>query len=291
MHIFLLIGLLLQANFVTADIYRSQDAKGHIQFSDQPVPHAVKIQVKRQPYRYQFRVKYVYDGDTIVLSNGQRVRLLGINTPEIESRFRRGEAGGVDAKKWLKNKLKDGVVLLEYGHPDRDKYGRLLAYLFLPDGTHLNLELVRQGLAVLSIIPPNLKYDKALIRAQQQAERQKIGLWERPEYQPVLLDTLLKQKKRRGWMRIIATVKSVSHSRKYARLILNHKADVRIPKENLTWFPDLDSYIGQTVEIRGWPSRSKGHVSILVRHPSALELKADAALPVSDGSFQPPQKE
>ena len=153
----ILIGLLMQANLLVADIFRSQDANGNISFSDKQSDSSIRVEPAVRAYRYKHTVTKVYDGDTIVLKNGERVRLLGINTPEIESHRRQGEAGGQAAKKWLQDKLQQNQVFIEYDQLQRDQYHRLLAYVFLPDGKHLNVGLLTAGLANLSVIPPNLR--------------------------------------------------------------------------------------------------------------------------------------
>jgi micrococcal nuclease len=156
-RILILISLLLQANFLAAGIIRQQDGNGQTHFSDKPFASDSFGQGAVPTYRQKHYVAKVYDGDTITLKNGERVRLLGINTPEIESRFRQDEAGGQKAKKWLQEKLSTGEVYLELDKQKRDKYKRLLAHLFLANGEHLNKEIVKVGLATLNIIPPNSK--------------------------------------------------------------------------------------------------------------------------------------
>jgi len=268
----IVIGLLMQANFVLADIFRHEDAKGNISFSDKPSNNSTRVEPATKAYRYKHYVKRVYDGDTIVLENGDRIRLLGINTPEIESRHRQGEDGGVTAKQWLKDKLKQGTVFLEYDVEKKDKYDRFLAHLFLANGDHINKDIVQAGLATLSIIPPNLRYQNELKEAEAFAEKQELGIWGMPSYQPIPIEKLSKPAKISGWNRFLATATKVKISRKYVRLILNGKVNIRIPKSNLALFPDLEQYIGKPVEIRGWASRTKDHFSILIRHPSAITL-------------------
>jgi len=265
----ILIGLLLQANLFAADIFRSEDEKGTVTFSDKPSQNAQKIQTQPQSNRYLHTVTKVYDGDTIILKNGERVRLLGINTPEIESRHRSDETGGQAAKQWLQDKLNGGQVYLEYDKQQRDKYKRLLAHCFLPDDEHLNKTIVEAGLASLSIIPPNVRYSEQLISAQQQAQQNKRGIWGASAYKPRSVTTL-KKGNSKGWQRFLATASSIKKGRTYIRLILEKNVDIRIPMANLDLFPELESYLGKPLEIRGWASRSKQHYSILVQHPSAI---------------------
>lgn len=262
--LFLAPGLFLNAH---AEVYHWQDEKGRHLYSDRPMPGAERLAI-RPGFSYRL-VRYVYDGDTVMLQGGERVRLLGINTPEVESSKRREEPGGEAARRWLKEALDGKKVRLETGVTSRDKYGRLLAHLFLDDGGHINLELVEQGLAIANIHPPELKYTQSLLQAQQRAEQAGRGIWGDPGYTPKPITDLLRGKIR-GWNRFRGTPKRIKRSRRYVRLVFADRIDVRIPKANLTLFPDLQNYLGQMIEVRGWPSRRKGHYSILVRHPSAL---------------------
>lgn len=269
MTITVFIGLLLQANLFAADVFRSENDQGLISFSDRPSPGAKKLEPIVQSNRYLHSVAKVYDGDTIILKNGERVRLLGINTPEIESRHRSEEQGGLAAKLWLKDKLQQGDVYLEYDRLKRDKYKRLLAHCFLPNNEHLNKTILEAGLASLSILPPNISYSEVLISAQKKAEQAKVGIWSKIEYKPRLISSLSKENSK-GWQRFLATATAIKKSRKYVRLFLSENVDVRIPIANLELFPKLETYLGKPLEIRGWASRSKQHFSILVNHPSAI---------------------
>lgn len=259
-HLFILISLLLQANFLAADIFRQQGSNDQPRFADK----SAFVDASR----HKHYVAKVYDGDTIILKNGERVRLLGINTPEIKSRFRQAEAGGQRAKQWLQEKLSSGEVYLEFDNQKRDKYKRLLAHLFLENGEHLNKEIVKAGLATLCIIPPNLSYLKELKKAQVHAQQQAVGIWSMASYRPISINHLPKNIS--GWQRFLATPKEITKTRKYVRLMLNNHVDVRIAKEHLALFPDLKMYLGKQLEIRGWASKRKDHYSILVRHPSAI---------------------
>jgi len=261
------IGYFWHASNAT-EIYRTEDSQGQILYSDVATSESDTIIVPTETYRYQYKVVSVIDGDTIILENDERVRLLGINTPEIENRYHQGEPGGEKAKKWLVTQIQGKQAYLEYDIEQRDKYKRLLAHVFLEDGEHLNIALLEAGLATLSLIPPNLRYAQQMINAQQQAESDDIGIWSMSEYQPRPITRM--SKKSRGWNRYQGEPKSIKRSRKYVRLIFNDKVDVRIPIKNLYLFPKMESYLGKQIEVRGWASRQKAHYSILIRHPSVL---------------------
>jgi len=97
----------------------------------------------------------IVDGDTIELTNGETVRLLGIDTPEMGSPY------AMDAKLFTMELLSRQDVRLEMDVQERDVYGRLLAHVYVEqeDGwVHVNTELVRAGLAELLFIPPNARY-------------------------------------------------------------------------------------------------------------------------------------
>ncbi len=260
---------LLSQIALASPIYRVVDEQGRVSYSDRPSANSKQIEISIQtPNRQLHRVKSVYDGDTIILKNGDRVRLLGVNTPEIEGRFRQDEPGGIAAKVWLQNQLKNGKVFLEYDKEKHDHYQRLLAHLHLPDGKHLNVGLVENGLATVSIIPPNLRHTKELVRAQQKAEKEGLGIWSMSQYQTRPLSQIAKNNK--GWQRFIGTPKSIKSNQKYTRLIFNEQFNIRIANDNLALFPNLKTYLGKSIEIRGWMSRTKQKYSMHIQHPSAL---------------------
>lgn len=122
-------------------------------------------------------VKWVGDGDTIVLADGERVRYLGINTPEIAHDGKPGEPYGEEARVFNKKLVWGNRVRLEFGEERRDRHGRLLAYVFLEDGTFVNGELVRQGFAHLLNRQRRLSYWDRLLELQRQALREKRGIW------------------------------------------------------------------------------------------------------------------
>jgi micrococcal nuclease len=126
------------------------------------------------------KVRWVDDGDTIVVAGGERVRYLGINTPEVAHKDKPGEPFGDEAKAFNKKLVQGRWINLELAEPQRDHYGRLLAYVFLADGTFVNGELVRQGYAHLLRRQPKLRYWKQLLELQRQALRQKKGMWSLP---------------------------------------------------------------------------------------------------------------
>jgi len=126
------------------------------------------------------RVVFVYDGDTVLLKNGAKVRYLGINTPEIDYGGGKSEFMAHSAKNFNQNLVKSALVRLEYDLEKEDRYKRLLAYVFLENGDMVNALLVRKGLAYVISIRPNLKYRDLLLEYQRKAIKERVGIWSNP---------------------------------------------------------------------------------------------------------------
>jgi len=136
-------------------------------------------------------IKRVVDGDTILLETGERVRLIGIDTPEMhesDKLYRDAKRTKQDittiqklgrrAYAFTKNLAEGKRVSLEFDVEKHDRYGRLLAYVYLKDGTFVNAEIVKEGYASLMTYPPNVKYADLFLRLSQEARQNKRGLWE-----------------------------------------------------------------------------------------------------------------
>jgi len=125
------------------------------------------------------RVVRVVDGDTIHVRIGDRVekiRYIGINTPEVHHPRKGQEPGGREAA-WVNAELVLGKsVRLELDVQTRDRYGRLLAYVWMAD-LMVNAELVRRGYAQVMTVPPNVRHQALFLRLQREAREAGRGLW------------------------------------------------------------------------------------------------------------------
>ncbi len=260
--------LLCLPSWAGAEVYEWKDAKGSTHFSDRPVADAKIVDIK--PGYDFYRVKTVYDGDTVVLEDGRKVRLLGINTPEVQHRDKMADAGGDEAKRWLIDKLQNTKVRLETDAEKTDKYHRTLAHLFTEKKEHINLQLVEAGLAEASIYPPNLLYVDELVKAQDQAEQSKLGIWQRPEYAPMPVSSLT-EAGHTGWTRLVGKVVNIRTTRKSVYLEFSDSFAARIESKWADLFPDVNDYVGKNVEVRGWLNKNRGKFSMLIRHPSAIK--------------------
>jgi len=135
-------------------------------------------------------VSRVVDGDTLMLENGERVRLIGIDTPEMhasdkltrDARQTGQEASAIQelgrqAYEFTKALVEGKRVSLEFDAERYDKYKRLLAYVYLKDGTFVNAEIVQQGYASLMTFPPNVKYADQFRKLYAEARENRRGLW------------------------------------------------------------------------------------------------------------------
>ncbi len=126
------------------------------------------------------KVVRVVDGDTIVVKfkNGryEKVRLIGINTPETVDPRRPVQYFGKEASRYTKKHLLGKTVFLQYDWQLRDKYGRLLAYVFLPDGTFFNAKIIRDGYAFAFTRYP-FQYMKLFRKLEREAREAGLGLW------------------------------------------------------------------------------------------------------------------
>lgn len=119
-------------------------------------------------------VKEVYDGDTILLASGQRVRYTGIDTAE------RGEEFNSNATRLNKQLVLGKNVRLEYDKEKTDRYNRLLAYIFVEENGKeilVNKRIIEEGFAGMYYARPQMRYFKELLAAQQQAITKNLGVW------------------------------------------------------------------------------------------------------------------
>ena len=142
-------------------------------------------------YNYEdISVKRAVDGDTLVLESGERVRLIGIDTPEMhesdklyrDSKRTRQDIHTIQklgrrAYEFTRGLVEGKRVSLEFDLEKRDKYGRLLGYVYLKDSTFVNAKIVEEGYASLMTISPNVKYADLFLKSYREARENRRGLW------------------------------------------------------------------------------------------------------------------
>jgi micrococcal nuclease len=125
----------------------------------------------------------VTDGDTIIVRSDEygesKVRLIGIDTPEsVSPDPKKNVPFGAAAFTYTKETLLGKTVLLTFDIQEYDRYGRLLCYVYLTDGTLFNEELVRKGYARVYTVPPNVAHESEFLDAQKKAQEGGEGIWE-----------------------------------------------------------------------------------------------------------------
>jgi len=139
-------------------------------------------------------VTRIVDGDTLkvfYLGNEENIRLIGIDTPEsrVNKKTKKDAERnkqdikiiiemGKKATRYVKGLVKPGdLITIELDVQERDRYGRILGYVYLSNGKMLNEEIVKAGYAMIMTIPPNVKYKDRFLKAYQEARDGKVGLW------------------------------------------------------------------------------------------------------------------
>lgn len=257
-----------------AEIYRWQDAEGAIHYGDSPPLGAHKLkQFPPNTYDSGGLVASVIDGDTLKLADGRRVRLLGIDTPEVAHHGQAGEPLGEQARRFLKKQIEGKRVHLRYDLQRRDHYQRLLAHLFLENGENINAKLLERGLAHALFKWPNLKNAEHYYTLESEARRQGSGVWALPSYQVRPMQNLGALRNR--FMRLRGQVAQLIHQRRYTYLLFGDKLRVAVKRTRLELFRqagiDLDALAGRWVTLRGWLGQRRGTPYLELQHPFQLE--------------------
>ena len=126
--------------------------------------------------KYTAKVERVVDGDTIKLANGEKVRYIGIDTPETKHPRKPVQYFGKEAFEANRKLVEGKTVRLEFDVQQRDKYGRLLAYVYVDD-IFVNAWLVENGFAQVSTYPPNVEHQELFLKLQREAREKNRGLW------------------------------------------------------------------------------------------------------------------
>lgn len=216
------------------------------------------------------QVVKVFDGDTVRLADGEHVRLIGINAPEIAHDNRPAEPVALAAQRYLEKLVGGRRVGLVVGVEPRDRHGRLLGNL-LVDGEHSAAELLlAKGYGSLIAIPPNIRNLDRLQAAEAHARRAHAGIWGNPYFAPVPVAQL---HFRGGAFRFVSgTVEHTGRSRKYTYLDFDHHFSVAVPNADWRTYFGVDPhrFIGRRLVVRGWLTRTARRPMMRVGHPAML---------------------
>ncbi|WP_240009611.1 thermonuclease family protein [Marinomonas algicola] len=188
-------------------------------------------------------VKRVVDGDTVYFKDGRKVRLIGINTPELDHKFGKHDAYAIEATQAL-TELSGRTVYYQSGLDKQDRYGRYLYYLFDKHRISISSQLLSKGLGYRIAVPPNTQYQDCLQKSEKQARDKRIGVWGQAlQWQP-----------QAGFVIARVTLTSIYRNRGGWWLDTNRNLTINIPQYVMNqWTPqDVYSLAGQLVEARGW---------------------------------------
>ena len=219
-------------------------------------------------------VKRVVDGDTLILraENGARdksIRLVGVNTPELNHKTGEHQDYAWQAYQFLKQ-FEQKYIYYQEGPDKRDRYGRYLYYLFDIDRISIGSQLISHGLGYRIAIPPNIKYQTCLIKAEAQAKKQKLGVWRnKQQWQP-----------QAGFVVANVTITSVTRNRGGWWLKTKQGLSINLPKAYADQWSEQAVFRleGQHLQARGWQyfrtSKKAEHKSwiLLIKHPNDLQL-------------------
>lgn len=176
---YILLGLLLSV----AATYISTQYPGIVPFASFPTPTPPPLSIESSPSATPVShggvfatVVSVVDGDTIKIEGGEVVRYIGINTPETVAPNKPVECFGKEASAKNKELVQGKIVELVKDISNRDRYGRLLRYVWIGDEM-INETLVREGYAQVSTFPPDVSHVDRFVAAQKKAESEKAGMW------------------------------------------------------------------------------------------------------------------
>jgi len=195
-------------------------------------------------------VQRVVDGDTLRLSDGRSVRMIGLNTPELGKKGRADEPFAVTARKRLEALVaaSDGQLALLPGKESKDSYGRTLAHLYGADGANLEAQMLAEGLGFQVAVAPNVD----LVICQQTAERSArqagLGVWRQS---PVLK---AEQITTSGFAVLGGRVSKVQRNRGGVWIELQDSVVLRVAPNVLGQFDvaALERLKGKQIEARGW---------------------------------------
>ena len=218
-------------------------------------------------------VAHVYDGDTVRLTDGRRVRLIGIDTPELGRDGKADQSGAREAEQWLEQRLKGERIYLVQGREKQDRYGRLLAHVYWRERL-VSEQMLQQGLGFALAIGANTRLVECLFRAESAARADVTGVWRQS---PRLATGI----NRAGFAVVSGRVSRITQTRKGDYIDLDDHIALFFP----VGLKDVSSHLqtGDEIEARGWvqdrllrrSSLTRGQQRWVIRMTAGQHLQAD----------------
>ncbi len=223
-------------------------------------------------------VKWVYDGDTLLLRDKRKIRIIGIDTPEVKHHQQKAQAYGAKAREALRELLKrfNYHIFLRYGAEKKDRYSRDLAHVFLPDGTNISNWLLAKGYAKTMAIPPNIKLADCYQKAEDIAQKHLLKIWRYKKNQIKTVESLSQSAS--GYIRLKGRIEKIKHNKKSLVLIFKGSPKrplrIKIKKKNLKYFKSLKpaKLRGKTILVSGILRNRYGKRTIYVNYPTQIKI-------------------
>lgn len=222
-------------------------------------------------------IRYIHDGDTVHLNDKRKVRLIGIDTPELAHKKHNNitpeQPFALEARDYARDLIRQygNQVHLMPGIEKADHYGRQLFHIQLSDGSLLQSRLLQAGLAIAFTTPPNKKLISCYQQDEQIARKKKRKIWTHSKYQTLATNDLLSD--HQGFHIITGKVRQIGESKKAFWLNFDDNFSARIDKRDLKYFnTPLQQYLEKQLTIRGWLRHYKNKAQMSLRHPSAIDL-------------------
>jgi micrococcal nuclease len=237
---------------------------------------------KKEPPKertWQAVVERVIDGDTFVLVGGERVRLIGVDTPELGRRDQTVQYFAEEARDFVKEMIEGKEVTLRTDWRGKDRYGRTLAYVYLGDSLFVNLEIIRQGYGFVYTSYP-FDYLDDFRKAQRVAMQESRGLWGREIEREELPEIAPREADQYYGRRVIVRGKIVRTHNSGKACFLNFS---RNRKDNFTAvifarsfhkFPERpeEYYLSRHVRIVGEVQEYEGTPQIILNDRTEIEI-------------------
>lgn len=213
----------------------------------------------------------IVDGDTLRLENGKRVRLIGIDTPELGRDGEPDAPFARDARSALRQLIGSSAnrVYLRPGVERRDRHRRLLSHVYSSQGHNLTAELLKRGLGYQAIVAPNVSDHACYREAERYARERGLGLWRREPSDAAAMGSA-----ESGFHLLSGLIDSVGSSRQAIWLNLQGGVVVKVPRSVWREMATQDQapalFEGRRLEVRGWFYRYKGRLRLTLSHQAAI---------------------
>ena len=238
-------------------------------------------------------VKWVYDGDTLLLNDKRKIRIIGIDTPETRHHKQKAQAYGAKAREALRELLNEFNynISLYYGEERHDRYSRTLAHVYLADGRNISSWLLQQGFAKTLAIPPNVKLAECYKQAEKYAQQRSLKIWRLKSHKLKSTATLARRVK--GFVRLKGKIRLVRKNKKSLVMELESNSKrpilIKLRNKNKHYFKmiNFEKLTDKLIIVSGMLKNKHGKRVIQLNHPSQLEIiSAKKVVPTIKWSLQ-----